>query len=166
MIKTAAILCPGPSLSQTWASRSKQYSIVIAVNRAILFQPCQWWSAGDWNVVESVKARPSVGICSTAESTRVMPKEAGLQYVPWNELPIPHPGYSMVAALALGAMLGARSISVYGDDKSGDRDWDGARAGADRGDARWQRETALTRSACQKLLGLGIDVSFHQQGKS
>jgi hypothetical protein len=163
VIRSVAILCPGPSLSQTWVARTQQYNLVIAVNRAILFERCDWWSAGDWTVVKEIAKRPSVGICSTSESTRVMTKEPGLQYVPWSDLPIPHPGFSMVAALALGAMLGAKSISVYGDDKTGDKDWDGTRAGVDRGAARWQRETALTRSACQKLLGLGIDVVFHQR---
>jgi hypothetical protein len=153
-----AVLCPGPSLAVSWGGGRQAYDCRIAVNRAIMHHPCEWWSAGDWPMLQDVDGRPSVGICSQDDAVRLarggslipqtrMPK----QFVSWSELPQKNPGYSMIAAIALAVHLGGVQIDVYGDDKHGAKDWDGQVAGKNRGDARWAKESLVMANTIAML---------------
>lgn len=152
-----AILCPGPSLARTW-SRKPEYTLIIAVNRAILHESCHWWSVGDWTTVQDIAGRPTNGIVSQDDTIRfirggslISADRVPPQLLRWSELPTPHPAYSMVAALGLAAHLGAKDVDIYGDDKSGDKDWDGHMAGKNRGDERWARERTVLAKALMSL---------------
>ncbi len=153
-----AVLCPGPSLATTWSSIRWPYDLRIAVNRAILHHPCEWWSVGDWTTLQDVDGRPSVGICAQDDTVRLTHGGSLIplmrtppMLVAWSELPQPYPGYSMVAAIALAAHLGGTQIDIYGDDKHGVKDWDGMAAGANRGEERWAKERMVMTNTMAKL---------------
>lgn len=155
----AAILCPGPSLARTWTS-GLAYDVRIAVNRAILHETCHWWSVGDWTTAQDIAGRPTNGIVSQDDTIRfirggsLIPADrTPPQLLKWSELPTPNPAYSMIAALGLAAHLGATDVDIYGDDKSGEKDWDGHTAGKNRGDERWARERTVLAKA---LMGLAV----------
>lgn len=56
-MKTINVLCPGPSLALY--QRGPDSTITIGVNRAVLHQPCDWWSVADFKamVIVIVEAR-------------------------------------------------------------------------------------------------------------
>ncbi len=156
-----AVLCPGPSLASSWGDGHQHYDCRIAVNRAILLHRCEWWSAGDWTMLQDVDGRPTIGICAQDDTVRLarggslipqmrMPQ----QFVGWSELPQRNPGYSMVAALALAVHLGGTQIDVYGDDKQGTQDWDGQSAGKNRGEQRWAKEIMVMTNTIAMLSAL------------
>jgi hypothetical protein len=167
-----AILCPGPSLAATWDHRFTNYDIHIAVNRAILHHRCEWWSVGDWTLLQDVDGRPTIGICSMDDVVRLarggslIPQmRTPERFVSWSELPHQYPGYSMVAALALAVHLGGRDIHIYGDDKHGTKDWDGQTAGANRGDERWAKERQVMENVLAKLTAIApISVTHMASG--
>ncbi len=160
----AAILCPGPSLVKLtdWATRRNDFDVVIAVKRAALMG-CDWWVSGDWACFRDTGAQPSIGYCTTAEA--IIPLKAGQiippnRYdprsvcVPWERLAF-HAGFSSIAALALVLYLGVEEVVVYGDDKAGDRDFDGV-VGENRGEYRWDEELWHRAAALKKLTEAGI----------
>lgn len=129
----AAILCPGPSLKAAWAWRKGSYDLIIGVNAAVQFWPCDWWCVGDWEALTWYNQTPKVGICSIGDALRLawakqipvkIPLER-LQQVAWEELPI-HQRFSSIMALGLAAKLGATVVDYFGDDKAGDADFTGA----------------------------------------
>ncbi len=162
----AVILCPGPSLVKltNWATHRNDFDVVIAVKRAALLG-CDWWVSGDWECFRGTNAIPDIGYCTTEEigtllkAGEVIPASAN-RYdrrslcVPWERLAF-HGGFSSVAALALAIYLGVEEVTVYGDDKTGDQDFDGV-VGANRGVYRWEEELACRTSALEKMTAAGI----------
>ncbi len=177
-MKKTAIICPGPSLEKTWCStldgaplrRSRHYETTIAVNRAAL-KGCDYWVAGDWMYLKETEARPDVGYCSTREVIDAMKREQIIPYhrwvctaplIAWEDLPFQR-SYSTVAAIGLAIYLCekfgcSREVHIFGDDKSGEEDFDG-RKGDNRGHSRWQEEIAFTNDAIAFATQRGMTVT-------
>ncbi len=144
-----AILCPGPTLLDTWKVGNRDYDLVLAVNRAAEVGLCDWWVAGDWICLKQYPGRPQVGICSQADCIRIVksgelktinPLPNPCEYAEWEKLPFQR-NYSSIAAIGLAIKLGATDVSFYGDDKEGDKSFDGQIA-EQRGEGRWVEERA------------------------
>ncbi len=166
----AAVLCPGPSLAKTWnPSYGKKYQVVIAVNRAALVGPFDWWVAGDWSIYKTTEATPSVGFCSTKDILRTITDAGGLiplrrrpenyRMIPWEDLPV-YDRFSSISALGLAFHLKARCIDIYGDGKVGALDFDGVPAGANRSDDRWAQERVATNKAVRKIQNAGCSMEW------
>lgn len=171
MSNKTAILCPGPSLPKTWNhGRHFDYEHVIAVKRAILHTMCEWWVSGDWMCYTECDAEPLKGYCSTLEVTRglengsIVPKKKPFDpivYVSWEDLPF-HRGYSTIAAVGLSLYLAqthgaSLEVDIYGDDKSGDKDFDG-HLGDNRNENRWAEEVAFMKDAIDFVSARGMTV--------
>lgn len=180
-----AILCPGPSLQKTWMAHGfrheGKYSLILAVNRAALVQRPHWWVAGDWAYLKNTPARPLLGFCTTREVigaiqrgvdeptsvSQIIPIDrwhaGGKEMIAWEDLPFQR-SYSTVAAIGLAIYLRKRvrtfdqDIHIFGDDKSGEADFDG-RIGENRGENRWQEEISFTKDAIDCAHTHGMRVS-------
>lgn len=147
----AAVLCPGASLRQTWGGHG--YATVIAVNRAAAAVPAvPWVVALDEAPLRAHGGQATLGVMSTkACLARVRPGVSTL-----DESILPQPirlaatQFSKLAAITLGAWLGAEQVDVYGDDMAGGAYCDGA-ALASVDVMRWGRERALTRMVVRHL---------------
>lgn len=171
-----AVLCPGPSLAQTWpkGERRDGYDLVIAVNNAAEHAPCDWWSAQDHGPLKTYAGEPSVGICTSGSN-----EESLMGDRPWLPKAISNDrldelhvlashklvhedaprkgGWSTVNAIILAARLGAKTIDLYGDDKTGDTYFDGV---VNRGSkpGRWERETKNQKDLTDALQRVGVSV--------
>lgn len=162
----AAILCPGPTLQHSWPWPAMAFDVRIAVNRAILHEPAsEWWAAADWPMLQSTLAKPSVGICTQDDPARMLRGGSLIpvvrmppQILAWSDLPNKYPGYSTLSAFGLAEHLGATEIYLFGDDKMGTRDFDGAMAGLNRGADRWTKEWDLQKKTTTRLITAGIRV--------
>ncbi len=166
-----AILCPGPSLAKTWdGSKASSFGAILAVNRAALVGPHDWWVAGDWMYLKETNATPKVGYCTIKDVVRIiqagtlLPKERTppqFECLAWEDLPFQR-SFSMVAALGLACHLGAEEVFVYGDDKKGAQDFDGW-LGENRGHGRWEEEIDAMNAGVEFLATKGILVT-HVRG--
>lgn len=161
----AALLCPGPSLLRSCPPDKglELFDVVVAVNRAILLRPSfeqlvHWHACGDWDTLRAIRRAPKTGVVTTRDSARVTrewddksgcPIYRHVVWEEWENLPIA-PSYSTVAGLAIIAKLGITEVMVFGDDKRGLEDWDGAGA-KNRSDDRWAREVMVQDRAIAKL---------------
>jgi hypothetical protein len=173
---TAAILCPGPSLPETWpkGEHPRGYDVVIAVNNAAEHAPCDWWSAQDHGPLKNFKARPLVGICTSGANCDTLVGDrpwmpGGMSTEELDALTIAasnrlvhedaprRGGWSTCNAIILAARLGARCIDLYGDDKSGRVYFDGLENKATK-PGRWARETRDQTALVEALSAVGVVV--------
>ena len=141
--RVAAVLCPGPSLSETWPG-SERYETVLAVNRAAELEPPDWLVTSRR---EPIWPRGAAG-------TFVTTGDAPLRFAkPERDCVGTHP---TTAAVALAAWLGHGVIHVYGDDRAGAQRFDGTTCNDDP--ARWRREGAAFSALEWNLAQVGCRV--------
>jgi hypothetical protein len=181
-----AILCPGPSLP-LFEGRGPDYSQVLAINRACLLFPADFWVMLDGDAFRSgaeVMQRPSwppdrlpvlvsfadqhAARCHRWSEARRLP------FIPVEYDWLPHdwepaPGapkqpllwdtFSATTALVLAKRLGAVQVDVYGADQAGPADWDGyTHADYARAEDRWTRERDLWRDLVKYFAGVGMTI--------
>lgn len=154
----AAVLCPGPSMVQTFAGKTRRYAIVIGVNRAVCAYACDYWVMLDdhtWDLAHE-NGRAPIGtptvMCDASLWRKVQNRarpaaERHNLIVPADVKvpmrPVKWHTWSATAAVALAHHLGARSIDVFGMDWEGVQDFDGfTHQRNSRTDERWRREQA------------------------
>lgn len=146
--------------------------IRIAVNSAIDHLPnhwANWFCAGDACTYRRVVNRPRIGYCAlngfVAEIDELGHPWSVLEVIEWEELPLimrmPElPNWSIVAALALAARLGATAIELYGHDQTNTSDCIGSNAG-ERTDERWGRERIDFDMMSELLRAYQITLTIH-----
>lgn len=156
----AAILCPGPSLASTWpivGYSDTAFGQVIAVNRALVRHPkADWLVSADWPMIKSlgldtptVDGRP-VKVCTQDRCAEIL-RAKGRDALGFGALMGGHFCYSTLAAFALAEHLGASDVYVFGDDKYGELDFDGAAAGMNRTEGRWAIELRQQDEIMQRM---------------
>ena len=158
----AAVLCPGPSLSRC---PPLDAGLVVGVNRAAAFRPCGVWAALDTPVIKTY-GREVVGrpVLFTRRETAESLRRRGLlpeSVVCCEDLACPVDRwdlFTLTAALVLAASRGATDVEVYGCDRTDGPDWDGVRAGENRGENRWERERRVWNELTAWLETAGVEV--------
>lgn len=170
-----AVLCPGPTLKQTWpvGKTDGGYNAVVAVNRAALFDHPDVWCFNDPRVFidyhAEVGGRPQLLMPKLAEYKI---DKAGLHdhlyrnnivHVDDIEYPMRivtgFTNYTYPTALAYCKMLGATRVDVYGNDRTSEPDYDGNMPkGCNRNPARWQAENEIVRQTAEWLGRCGITL--------
>ena len=154
----ATLLCPGPSLGKTFPPGRNGYELIVGVNRAAQYTPCDWWAALDGDFVRS-QHRNNLGTPKLLSREYVLFAEDSHEWlidlensltleVVASDTPAVRIGrvgqFTAPAALLLCGYLGATSIDVYGADLAGTTDFDGhAPPDAWRTDERWRREQTI-----------------------
>lgn len=147
-----ALLCPGPSLA-TWPVETfAAYDLRMAVNRAILYAPCEAWTALDWKTV-CRHSDPRPCILFTDKDCADTLRSKWARYGEFDVRIRPRRGvYSAINALHNCADLGARTIDVYGADWTTEPDFDGRDIpGTIRDANRWAGERAQWDEAIAQL---------------
>lgn len=137
-----AILSCGPSL-QGFLDAPVEHDAYMAVNRAAVAWPCQWWAARDIRVLETVTPMGSPAVCTGNDMVVPSHYEQVVRDQDFEQtLPIPLPtGDAPMEFVPPGAMWKRRSalfavvvavvvceataITLYGYDLTGDKFWDG-----------------------------------------
>ncbi len=163
---TAALLCPGPSLCQTYPGYGG-FDLVIGVNGTAASYRVDVWAACDYPMLRDyfglVIGRPKVltrdqtwtdlrgrtGL-KLATTTDVL-----LSYVPSDKGATL---YTATSALVFAARAGATEISVYGADMKGEGGFKEGDAGENRTEARWQSERVVFAKVVEWLAGRGVEV--------
>lgn len=171
-----AILCPGPSLRETWpeGGRLDGFDLVLAVNNAAEWAPCEWWVSNDAHPLKTYQGKPSVGICTNGANAETLTGDRS--YLPpavthedldalkvvashrlTHEKAPRIAGWSTCSAIILAARLGARYVALYGDDKQGNAYHDGL---INKGSkpSRWERETKNQSTLVRTLGASGVEV--------
>jgi hypothetical protein len=171
----AAVLCPGPSLTQ-FPGRDG-YDLVIGVNRAAGYFPCDYWAMLDATPFFHCKplGNPAI-LCQTPEWVKVQ------RFI--GDMPEPRPRhrhiapedvdasiafelrtvparfkYSLCAAITLAHSLGASAVDVYGADWRGVHDYDGRELAQNCRDARrWELEQQSFEVLATSLQNFGTKV--------
>ncbi len=163
---TAAILCPGLSLSRLSAVPTCDLS--IAVNRAALAFMCDVWAATDYTMIRENTSR-------IAKTTKVLTRRTTwadahryCQQQPTtftDDIKIDAPKSwqikTITCAMAYAFTQGATRIDLYGCDWTGELDYDGVKAGEDRSDARWSQERVDALALMEWLDGNGVETVRH-----
>jgi len=153
--RPAAVLCPGPSLRETWLGR-KRYDQVIAVNEAAAVIHEGWWLFHDAKAFRfSDAASHQLRLVSRASVLNRLAKDPGLAaaiasfrgvYLADLFLPKRMPrDFSAMGASCLAVALGATRIDMYGADWRGSASFDGCERGI-RDAERWAIEAAVMQS--------------------
>lgn len=151
------ILCPGPSLTQTYKPSLLR---CIAVNRAALWFDADWWAALDGPFVKevrgSVKGSPKL---FTKRENRIEAAAYFEDVYPFRNDAGSY--YTTPAALALAVHLGATRIDVYGCDWAIDQPGLGGfeHIAADRSESRFAREREHFMEITDWLNVKGIEVT-------
>jgi len=175
----AVVLCPGPSLADTWkrepGAQGRPF-LTIAVNGAINFTRCDWLVALDREPLRQARS-PREGILTKREKRIELQagglslKAGALPELVWSTDVLPHRHdcagalrWSRLAAITLAAHLGATSIDVYGDDRTGSTYWDGedmplSVEGALVRPDRWEKEAKDDADVMAFLRERGVDVT-------
>jgi len=171
----AAILCPGPSLKTVEGRKSKVEGTdyVIAVNRAVLWGPCDYWSCPDvhtfaWLVkAGGVSWQPTL-VC-LRQIHRVMLERYRAEterygFFARGQINFEAPNlqwqrFGAHVAIAMACHLGASTIDCYGMDLAGTEDADGfAHPLQRREPERWELERRLFGELVELLDGRGIEL--------
>lgn len=171
-----AILCPGPSLPEVWpkGERLDGYDLVLAVNNAAAHAPCEWWVAQDPGPLKDYEGRPTVGILTNGAQAETLNGDRsfypnGMTDADLDRLHVlasnkmthakapRRAGWSTTNAIILAARLGAREIDLFGDDKSGNRYFDGVENKGTK-KSRWERELRDQSDLCERLESAGVTV--------
>lgn len=171
--KRVAVLCPGPSIKQTWPAgkTDNRYDILIGVNRAVLFDRVHVWAFNDPRVFIDHRPgyRPQLLMARSAEYKI---DKAGLhdelyrhniQHTDRIEYPLRiatgFTNYTYPTALAYCKTLGARRVDVYGNDQTDEPDFDGKMdVGCHRNAARWENERVIVGQTVKWLDLCGIRI--------
>lgn len=153
----AAVLCPGPSVAQTYRGRG-DYSSVIGVNRAVWRDPaCDWWVAtddGPFNQLPVKWFTARANADTLRRIGKVMQGGTLAEYeAEWesNRVPFDLGGaswgtFSMTAGLMRAYLDGAKQIDLYGYDATDAADFDGVNLPTNTRDAqRWEHEATVYR---------------------
>lgn len=158
----AIILAPGPSLAD---APEVAADLVVGVNRAAAFRPCNVWAALDTPMVRNhgaeVKGTPTL---LTRRETRTSLERSGGGYaaILCEDIPCPVPRwdlYTLTAAAVFCGHVGAESVEVYGCDWTDAADWDGVEAGENRNEARWALEREIFGKVTDWLADKGTTVT-------
>lgn len=158
----AAVLCPGPSLLETWRPACHaSHELVIAVNHA-----CEIPKIYDWAVIcdhewlDRIAWHPTTGLCTFALGAAryrnlrnpryraihniTTPVPPAVKVVTTDDLPWDDRwgglALSSMAAILLAEMLGHRNIMVYGMDLAGTKHCVPGHVDGPEQAARWDRE--------------------------
>lgn len=163
----AAVLCSGPSLSQTWKGRDG-YGFVAGVNRAAHRGDCDAWVCCDPHPVQQLPLRlfttqygrdVLAGEGRTFAGGRIDVME-GYPFAPYAIDGNPWMRFSATAALIYAASQGAKQIDVYGADWKPDApDFDGVMPNfVARDTERWREEAELWNTVTRWLASRGCEV--------
>ena len=165
---SAAVLCPGPSLTRRLPAPG-EFDVTIGVNRAVQFARCDYWAMLDghtFGIVTRILGSPKL-ICTHgtfARLAREKPAARALGYLDSGEISVPdHQApwrkWTMTTAIAAAAHLGAKRIEVRGADWDGTTDWDGYHdQHQSRTPERWAREAEDFAALRTLLAGRGVRV--------
>ena len=164
----AAILCPGPSLLDTFDA-AKPHGLLIAVNRAAMVTQVDWWVFSDQHVWTD-NAPPGTPKIFTRQSIvdsyKHWPVFQNHERLTFEEVAQTHPDtyrwriFSATAAMVLACYLGATTINVYGSDMAGTDEYDGPpEHEVNRSDGRWRKEAAIVQSTMGHLAERGATVN-------
>jgi hypothetical protein len=160
----AAVLCPGPSLPDTYPG-PESYPLVVAVNRAAIEFRSDVFACLDFPLALSlwpeVPARVWLTCAASAQSLarrhliRTAVTVEGLD----SFCPVPDWRlYTAPAAVVYAASEGATQVDIYGCDLRGVEDFDGVQAGENRTERRWARERGIWAAVTEWLAGRGVEV--------
>lgn len=156
----AAIISPGPSLA---AFPVIEADVRIAINRAILLRPAEWWACLDLPLLREIpqgakvftraEYSKKVSASRTVESLR--------DFCPIiDRLSM----FTVPSAIILAGWLvsgtGGGSINIFGCDMTGDGGADGVMHPA-RTESRWARERPLFSEAVAFVRDRGVTVVNH-----
>jgi len=144
-----AVLCPGPSLNQTWLKQiRKSYDLVLGVNHAAFVDGgVDWWFCLDdesWRKHGNANPRKGMAGCTRHFGTErnCMKIQDGLEII-YAQPPEGMQGLSAPVAMHFAfTVLGAASVDVYGADMDGNADFKGE-THTGRTSARWEEERAM-----------------------
>lgn len=167
MIRSATILCPGPSLAMV--SNPATSDLLIGVNRAATRFRCDVWAVGDWPLIRNER-RNVIGtprlFTSSASATWLQgggPWPAEVEEWEWflggDGLPVSATSYSSLAAVWYAVARGAKTISVYGADMAGTLDFDDVAGGENRTETRWDRERRFWGEMIEQTQRCGVTVA-------
>jgi hypothetical protein len=172
--KSVAVLCPGPSLSETWTTgiTGSQYVCVLAVNRAALHDRVDVWCFNDPRVFIQTPVKYRATVLTPRTSERTIDKKGrhedlyrhkvvnvdGIEYP--MRIQTGFTNYTFPTALAYCKVLGATQIDVYGNDRTSEPDFDGDMpAGCNRNPARWLVEDGIVKQTAAWLASCGITIT-------
>ena len=168
----AHLLCPGPSLSVY--RQPEPRPLTIAVNRAALAYECDWWAAVDYPMVKHNRRHVlgAPALCSARQQFEKFREQHGccIEDGLWPKWRMPginptaYSLYSFSAAMVLALQLGATRLEVFGADWRGTADYDGAQAGENRSDQRWENESRFFAEMSRFLGANGCEVIRHELG--
>jgi len=181
-MRTALILCPGPSLASHKAGALPDYDVSIAVNRAIEFdlgKPADYWCFGDDECI--------VGFPSGRPAFEPAHPPAAL-FTCRCHISIPRPGmyedesawfeampktnwytterdphkvqYSDTAALYLAKYLACGEVHIFGVDHAGEQDFKG-RGSKRRDERRWNRNIEHWNRVVAECEAAGMKMTRH-----
>ena len=164
-----AILCPGPSLAAVTQADVAGYDLRIGVNRAPILLRCDWWASLDYPVIrdyrDKVLGNPNLMTHSTTWNdikgkVAAFPVRIPLENVEaWYGRKFER--RTTPAAMLLAGDLGAERISLYGDDKTSEPDFDGfqtAETALHRHADRWASERKDCDAITEFLHARGVEV--------
>lgn len=164
-----AILCPGPSLCQTYPGAG--YDLVIGINRAATAFGVDVWVASDLPLILAefgnvIGNPPLFTRDETLDSLIRRAYQRPISCCPFSQLACPVDGwqtFTACAALVLAGRLGARRIHAYGADWNDRADFDGKSPPGRRRDAgRWEQERRIWD---QVVEWVGVPVTRISKGK-
>lgn len=163
--KSVAILCPGLSLAQ-FTQQPGEYDVLIGVNRAAGFKPCDYWVMLDYETFARSEpiGWPTIvtrgGIYRALVRAFPDAKKHPFINAKLYDGPIAQrwKAFSSTTALMFAAHLGATRIDCFGMDWEGLSDWDGM-PHAGRDPERWEREMKLWEGLVRWLANRNVEVS-------
>lgn len=162
----AAVLAPGPSLLASYVSGA---DLTVGVNRTAAAFPVDVFACLDLPLALDLWLAVPAPAWLTLSATAASVERRGLssrEVVTVESLdgfcPVPNWRiYTAPAAVVYAAWRGATEIRIFGMDWAGQRDWDGARAGENRSESRWERERAIWRDVAGWLAARRVTVTKH-----
>jgi len=164
----AAILCPGPSLSQTWPGQESGFELIIAVNRAGMLYPHDWLMMMDHNHVTyriMAASSPRVGYLFPPHvACAAWGKDKPIRN-PWTARPprrVLRPSrLTGPTALQVAHEMGHTDIHIFGCDLAGDTYANGEPTPGDLA-VRWSAERNIWARIMQYLETQGCRFTFHR----
>ena len=146
----AALLCPGPSLTQTWPRRFERYARVFGVNSVAWIYEVDWLFYGDEHIVDPDK-HPERAPAGTRFHK---PRHGSLNIIKHSRA-IKGCDFTFPNAVAecLDWLEGSQRLHIFGFDCSATGDAGGAKLG-DHSVRRWEQELSFLRSICDERITL------------
>lgn len=163
---TAAILAPGPSLTQTYPGYGG-FDLVVGINGVPTSYRCDVWAACDYPMLRDncgqVIGRPKV--LSRQQTWDDLRGRTGLALATTTDHLLtfapPAIGFSLYtapSAIVFAAWAGATEINVYGADMKGEAGFRDGDKGENRKEERWQSERVIFAKVVEWLAGRGVEV--------